>query len=62
MRMIQAGNGPSFALKPLAQFGTIRKMRRQHLDRNDAVEPCISSPIHLAHPTRTNRGEDFVRP
>lgn len=34
----------------------------QNLDRNDAVEPSIAGAIHFAYPTRTDGGEDFLRP
>jgi hypothetical protein len=60
--MIQAGNRSSFALESLAQFGSVRKMRRQHFDGNDAVEARVASAIHLTHSSRTDSGEDFIGP
>src|SRR6266702_3302999 len=58
--MIQAGDGARFALKALAQLGTICKMCRQNLDRNDSVQPRVAGAVHLAHPARTYAGDDFV--
>ena len=60
VRMIQAGNGASFALEPLSQFRTISKMRRQNLDGDNAVEAGILGAVNLTHPARANTGEDFV--
>src|SRR5260370_25319240 len=59
--MIKAGNGARFTIESFAQFGTIRKMRRQNFDGNNAVEPCVAGAIHFSHPARTDSGEDFVR-
>ena len=54
VRMIQAGDGASFALESLAQFGAVRKMRGQNLDRDDAIEARVAGAVHLAHPARAN--------
>ena len=62
VRMIQAGDGLRFALEPLAQFGTICKMRRQNLDGDNSIEAGIAGFVDLAHATRTDSGEDFVGP
>src|SRR6266404_2498739 len=60
VRMIQAGNSARFALESFAQFGTIRKMRRQNFDGDDAVEPRVARAVHLTHPARADRGENFI--
>jgi hypothetical protein len=60
--MIQAGDGLCFALKSLAQLGTIGKMRRQNFDGNNAIQTRIPGFINLAYSARTNSGKDFVRP
>src|SRR5258708_4593947 len=60
VRMIQAGNRFCFALEALAQFRAVGKMSGKNLDGNDAIEPRVPRAIHLAHPARTNRGENFV--
>ena len=60
--MIQAGNRPYFALEPVSQFRTIRKMRRQNLDGDDAVQASIFSAVNFAHSAHTDGREDFVGP
>jgi hypothetical protein len=60
--MIQAGDGASFALKPLAQFGSVGKMEWQYLDGDNAIKTGVSGFINLAHAARTDSGENFVRP
>jgi hypothetical protein len=34
----------------------------RNLDRHFASKPRIARAIHLTHPSRTERGEDFVGP
>jgi hypothetical protein len=46
VRMIQAGNRPSFALESLSQFRTISKIRGQNLDGDNAVEARIFGEIN----------------
>src|SRR4026207_2224780 len=60
--MIQAGNGPRFALEPLAQVGLVREVRMQHFDGDDAVEARVACTIHLAHPARADSRENLIRP
>ena len=62
VRMIQAGNRPSFALESLSQFRTISKIRGQNLDGDNAVEVGIFGAVDLTHSARTDGREDFVRP
>src|SRR6266849_3711033 len=59
--MVQAGDGPRFSLEPFAPFWLIREMRRQNLDRDDAVETGVARAVHLTHSSRAYSGEDFVR-
>ena len=42
VRMIQTGDGLRFALKALAQFGTICKMSRKNFDGNSSIEAGIA--------------------
>src|SRR5438105_1252802 len=58
--MIQAGNGARFAVKTLAQSGTIGNVVGENFDGDDSVEACISGAVHLAHPACANCREDFV--
>ena len=62
VRMIQAGDGASLALKPLSPIRLVSHMLRQHFDGDDSIQSGISSRVNLAHPARANRGKDFVRP
>jgi len=36
--------------------------RRQHLDRDIALQPRVARPVHLSHPACAERPEDLVRP
>ena len=38
------------------------KCFRQDFDRDDSIEAGITGFVHLAHATRTDSGEDLVRP
>ena len=60
--MIQAGDGFCFALEALAQFGAVGEMSRKNFDGDDSIEARIAGFVNLAHSTRTDSGEDFVRP
>ena len=62
VRMIQTGDGFCFTLEPLFHFRAISKMRRQNFDGDNAVKASIAGAVYLAHSTRTDGGEDFVRP
>ena len=61
-RMIQAGNRPGFALEPFAEFGSIGGVIRKDFDGDNAVQPRVPGAIHLTHPARTKRRDNFVRP
>jgi hypothetical protein len=37
-------------------------VRRQHFDRDFAIQSRIAGAIHLAHPTCADEGQDLVRP
>jgi hypothetical protein len=47
--MIQRRNGARFALKALLQIGVGRKMRRQNLDGNGAVQSGVLGAIDPSH-------------
>ena len=61
MRMIQGGRDLGFALEAAARL-RIGQRRGQELDRDLAVQPCVVGAIHLAHPTRTDEGDDLIEP
>jgi hypothetical protein len=58
--MVESGCGARLALKSLAQFGPVGKMRGLHLDGDDAVQPRVSRAVHLAHPASANRASDLI--
>ena len=62
VRMIEGGDGPSLALETLAAFGIELRGVRQHLERDEAVEPRVPRFVDLAHPAAAEQGDDFVRP
>ena len=61
VRMAQRGDDPRLAVEPFAQRGIHRELGGQHFDRDRAIEPHVPRAIHLAHTTRAERGDDFVR-
>ena len=61
VRMIQTGNGFGFALEALLANGIIRKLRRQDLDGDRAVEPRVSRAEDFAHATCAQRRDNFIR-
>ena len=62
VRMIQTRDGFCFALEALAQFSSVSKMSGKNLNGDNAVKPSVAGAINLAHPARTDSGEDFVGP
>ena len=60
--VIQGGNRLRLLLKTPQPLGIAGKSCRQHLDRDLAVEPRITSPIHLTHAARAQRRLDLIRP
>jgi len=48
MRVIQGRSDPCFALEWMLQVRIGTKLRRQDLNRNLAVKPRVSRPVHLA--------------
>ncbi len=49
VRVVQRGDGLRFTLEP-GQVGRVgREGRRQHLERDDAIETGVAGAIHLAH-------------
>jgi len=62
VRMVEAGDGTSFALESFAQLGPVGQMIRQDLDGHGAVEAGVACAIDFAHPSRAQRRENLVRP
>jgi hypothetical protein len=61
MRMIQRGDGTGFAVKALAEIGIGRDVSRKNFDRHDAIEARVLGFVHLSHPARTERCDNFIR-
>jgi hypothetical protein len=59
--MVEAGDRPRLALEPLADFRGGGDVGRKNLDGDGAVEARVPSPVHLAHPAGSQRGQDLVR-
>ena len=62
MRVVQPRYGLRFALKPSLKGGVGRPFVAQDFDCNGPIQPCVPGLIHFAHPTRSNRRDDDVRP
>ena len=60
LRMIQRGNGTSFALETLLEFGIGGKMSRENLDGNGAIETRVFRAIDLAHAPCAEGRLDFI--
>jgi hypothetical protein len=57
----ERGDGLCFALESRERLGIGRNGFGQNLDRDVPVELAVPRPVHLSHPTRAKRCEDFVR-
>src|SRR3984893_11975593 len=58
--MVQGGNGAPFTLEVPFELGIVRKMSRQDLARDGAIEARVPGTIDLAHPAGAERGADFI--
>src|SRR5439155_13217291 len=61
VRMGELRNRARLALEALTIPLVSRERRWQNLDRDDAIEACITGAIDLAHSAGTNRVLDLVR-
>ncbi len=59
--MIQRGRSLSFVHEPPPAVGIGDLVRRQNLQRNKAIEPGVARLPHLAHASRAEQRDDFVR-
>jgi hypothetical protein len=60
MGMIERGQRLRFALEAGEAIAIIREGVRQDLQRDVTMQLRVTGAIDLAHPTRTDRREDFV--
>ena len=61
VRMVQRRDALGLPFKPFAKLRIERQHRRQHLDRDGALEPGVARFVDLAHAARADRLNDFVR-
>ena len=47
---LKRGDGSRLALEARAELRVGRELRRQHLDRDHAIEPRVARLVDLAHP------------
>ena len=62
VRMVERRDRPRLALEALADCGFGGELRRQHLDRDVAIEPRVAGAIHLAHAAGAEQRDDLVGP
>src|SRR5262245_16993341 len=59
--MVQSSGRLGLLLEALQPVGVLRKRRRQHLDRDVALQTLVARPVNLSHPARAERRGDLVR-
>src|SRR3990170_5702738 len=62
VRVLEVGDGFSFALESLAQLGVEREMLRENFDSHVAIQTGVEALIHFTHAPRADLREDLVRP
>ena len=62
MRMVERGNGPSFAFHALLQFRRRRKMGSENLNGDGSIQAGVPGAIYLAHASGPQRRLDLIRP
>src|SRR5690242_2659933 len=61
VRMIEGRDRAGLAIESRATVGIVTELARQNLDGYRAIEPRIACLIDLAHATRAERLEEFIR-
>jgi hypothetical protein len=59
--VVQSGNGLGFLLEALEAPGVVSEIVGQDFDSDVAIEARVAGLVDLAHPTRADGREDFVR-
>ncbi len=59
--MVQRGERPGFALEARQPVSVVRERLGEDLDRHIAPELGVARAIDLAHATRTDLGDNFIR-
>src|SRR5262245_42801313 len=58
--MVERRRHARFAFEARAKIRALRQMPREHLDGDLATEPRVAGAIHLPHPARSKRRNDFI--
>ena len=58
--MIVGPNARKSDSVPLPRLGIGRKMRRQDLDRDGAIQARVTRPVHFPHAARAQRRLNFI--
>src|SRR5262245_65116034 len=61
VRVRECGDGAGLLVEARHRLRIARQPLRQELQRDMASEPGIARSIHLAHATRAEKGDDFIR-
>ena len=61
VRMVQSGDRARFLFEAAQPIGLRDELRRQNLDRDIATQPAVACTIDLAHTSRADRGDHFIR-
>src|SRR5689334_3308611 len=59
--MVQAGNGPRFALESLTELGIVAQMAGQYFQRNGSVQARIARTIDFSHTAGAQFRQDSIR-
>ena len=62
LTLIERGDRLGLALEALAAIGIAGGIRRQHFDRDSAIQPRVFGAIHLAHSACAQRRDDLIGP
>ena len=60
VRVAQRRDRARLASKAFDQLGRRVESRRKHLDRDEAIQPRVASPVHFSHAACTERLDDVV--
>ena len=61
VRVRQGGDGASLLLEPLPRLAASGPVGDHHLEGDAPVEPRVTRPVHLSHPSGSEKGDDLVR-
>ena len=59
--IVQRGNRARLLLETASRLRIGGECAGEHFDGNRPIEPSVTRAVDLAHATRTNRGDDFIR-